>query len=201
MKTLNDYMQMSYRMEIVEDKDEGGFVVSYPDLPGCITCGETLESAIENAQDAKKAWIEAALEDGVEIHEPDSLEDYSGQFKLRIPRSLHRSLAEHSQNMKRKPTHPGAVLLEDVIKPLGLTITEAAKMLGVSRKTLSEFVNEKAMLSPEMALRIAEATNTSPESWMNMQQKLTLWEAEQHLPQNVIPFPSVHSEEAAALQM
>ena len=92
MKTLNDYMAMSYRMEIVEDKDEGGFVVSYPDLPGCITCGETLESAIENAQDAKKAWIEAALEDGVEIHEPDSLEDYSGQFKLRIPRSLHRSL-------------------------------------------------------------------------------------------------------------
>lgn len=45
----------------------------------------------------QKAWIEAALEDGVEIHEPDSLEDYSGQFKLRIPRSLHRSLAEHSQ--------------------------------------------------------------------------------------------------------
>ena len=97
MKTLNDYMAMSYRMEIVEDKDEGGFVVSYPDLPGCITCGETVESAVANALDAKKAWIEAALEDGVEIHKPDSLEDYSGQFKLRIPRSLHRSLAEHSQ--------------------------------------------------------------------------------------------------------
>lgn len=45
----------------------------------------------------KKAWLEAVLEEGVEIHEPDSLEDYSGQFKLRIPRSLHRSLAEHSQ--------------------------------------------------------------------------------------------------------
>ena len=43
MKTLNDYMAMSYRMEIVEDKDEGGFVVSYPDFPGCITCGETVE--------------------------------------------------------------------------------------------------------------------------------------------------------------
>ena len=97
MKTLNDYMAMSYRMEIVEDKDEGGFVVSYPDLPGCITCGETVESAVANALDAKMAWLEAALEDGVEIHEPDSLEDYSGQFKLRIPRSLHRSLAEHSQ--------------------------------------------------------------------------------------------------------
>lgn len=44
MKTLNDYMKMSYRMEIVEDKDEGGYVVSYLDLPGCITCGETIES-------------------------------------------------------------------------------------------------------------------------------------------------------------
>ena len=97
MKTLNEYLKMPYRMELVEDPDEGGFVVSYPDLPGCSTCGETVERAITNAQDAKKAWLEAALEEGIEIHEPDSLEEYSGQFKLRLPRSLHRSLAEHSQ--------------------------------------------------------------------------------------------------------
>ena len=97
MKTLNEYMAMSYKMEIVEDNDEGGFVVSYPDLPGCITCSETIESAVANALDAKKAWLEAALEEGIEIHEPDNLEDYSGQFKLRIPRSLHRLLAEHSK--------------------------------------------------------------------------------------------------------
>ena len=58
--------------------------------------------------------------------------------------------------ISRKPTHPGVVLLEDVIKPLGLTITDAARMLGVSRKALSEFVSEKAMLSPDMAIRIAE---------------------------------------------
>jgi predicted RNase H-like HicB family nuclease len=97
MKTLNDYMKLNYRMEIVEDEDEGGFVVSYPDLPGCITCGETIETAIENAADAKRAWIEAALEEGIEIQVPERLEDYSGQFKLRIPRSLHKSLAEHSK--------------------------------------------------------------------------------------------------------
>lgn len=97
MKKLNDYMEMSYRMEIVEDKEEGGFVVSYPDLPGCITCGETIESAVANAIDAKKAWIEAALEDGIEIYEPDNLDNYSGQFKLRIPLSLHRLLVEHSK--------------------------------------------------------------------------------------------------------
>ena len=97
MKTLDEYMKAPYRMEVVEDPSEGGYVVSFPDLPGCLTCGETLEQAIANAQDAKKAWLQAALEDGVEIRDPDSLNDYSGQFKLRMPRSLHRSLAEHSQ--------------------------------------------------------------------------------------------------------
>ena len=91
--------------------------------------------------------------------------------------------------MTRKPTHPGSVFLEDVMNPLNLTVTETARMLGVSRKTLSEFVNEKASLSPEMALRISKATNTSVESWMNMQQKLTLWNAHLHEPTNVIPFP------------
>ena len=92
MKTLDEYMSMNYRMEIIEDKDEGGFVASFPDLPGCITCGDTIDVAVSNALDAKKAWLEAAIEDGI-----DSLEEYSGQFKLRIPRSLHRSLAEHSK--------------------------------------------------------------------------------------------------------
>ena len=60
MKTFNDYMALPYRLEIVEDQKEGGFVVSYPDLPGCITCGDTIEDAMNNAKDAKKAWIEAA---------------------------------------------------------------------------------------------------------------------------------------------
>lgn len=97
MKTLNEYLALPYRMEIVEDREEGGYVVSYPDLPGCLTCGETIESAVENARDAKRVWLEAALEEGVSIPMPDSLEDYSGQFKLRLPRSLHRALAERSQ--------------------------------------------------------------------------------------------------------
>ncbi len=97
MKTLNDYLGLNYRLEIVEDKDEGGFVASYPELPGCITCGETIEAAAANALDAKKAWLEAAINENIEIHEPDTLADYSGQFKLRMPRSLHRSLAEHSK--------------------------------------------------------------------------------------------------------
>ena len=68
---MNHYMSLSYPMEIIEDSDEGGFVVSYPDLPGCLTCGETIESAVANALDAKKAWLEAALEEGIDVKEPD----------------------------------------------------------------------------------------------------------------------------------
>jgi len=89
---------------------------------------------------------------------------------------------------KRKPTHPGVVFKEDVLIPIGITITSAAKNLGVTRKTLSEFINEKSSLSPEMAVRIAKATKTSPESWMNMQVKLDLWKAENRKTK-VSPFP------------
>ena len=89
--------------------------------------------------------------------------------------------------MTRKPTHPGTVFLEDIIKPLNLSVTRTAQLLGVSRKTLSELINEKSSLSPDMALRISIATGTSAESWMNMQQKLTLWLAEQDAPTNVVP--------------
>ena len=94
MKTLNEYLPLPYRMEIVEDRYEGGFVVSYPDLTGCITC---VESAVANTENAKRAWLEAALEDGIPIREPDDLESYSGQFKLRIPKSLHKSLTEQAK--------------------------------------------------------------------------------------------------------
>ncbi len=64
MKTIDEYMTMDYKLKIVEDPDEGGFVAFYPELPGCITCGKTLEEAVDNALDAKRAWLEAALEDG-----------------------------------------------------------------------------------------------------------------------------------------
>ena len=98
MMKLNDYMKLNYKMEIVEDPDEGGYVIALPELPGCLSTGETIEEAIENIKDAKKVWLELMIEDGREIPLPESsLDDYSGQFKIRIPKSLHRSLADHAK--------------------------------------------------------------------------------------------------------
>ena len=97
MRTLEEYMRLPYRMEIIPDTIEGGFAVRFPELPGCLTCADTMEEAVRNVEDCKREWLVAAIEDGTPIPEPMTDEDYSGQFKLRIPKSLHKSLAEHSK--------------------------------------------------------------------------------------------------------
>jgi predicted HicB family RNase H-like nuclease len=98
-RTLDHYLSLPYRLEIVPDAEEGGFTAWYPDLPGCITTAETMDDILHNALDAKKAWIEAALDTGVEIAEPigDDPTRYSGQFKLRIPKSLHMALSVNAR--------------------------------------------------------------------------------------------------------
>ena len=77
------------------------------------------------------------------------------------------------------PPHPGEIIRELCIEPLDLSITEAAEGLGVSRKTLSAILNGRAGISPEMALRLSMAFNTSPESWLNQQSQYDLWQAKQ----------------------
>jgi addiction module HigA family antidote len=75
------------------------------------------------------------------------------------------------------PPHPGEFLRELCLEPLGLSVTEAAEGLGVSRKTLSAILNGRAGISPEMALRLSMAFGTSPESWLNQQIQYDLWSA------------------------
>ncbi len=76
------------------------------------------------------------------------------------------------------PPHPGEVLRELCIEPLGITVTDAAQALGVSRKTLSAILNGRAGISPEMAIRLSKAFDTSPESWLNRQIQYDLWVAQ-----------------------
>ena len=82
------------------------------------------------------------------------------------------------------PPHPGEILRELCLEPLELTITDAAVALGVSRKTLSAILNGRAGISPEMALRLSIAFDTTPESWLNQQTQYDLWVARQE-PSNI----------------
>jgi addiction module HigA family antidote len=77
----------------------------------------------------------------------------------------------------RRPTHPGGILRRHYIEPLSLTVSGLAAVLGVSRKTLSEIVNEHASITPDMALRLSKAFKTTPELWLNMQRNYDLWQA------------------------
>ena len=79
------------------------------------------------------------------------------------------------------PPHPGEILLEEYIRPLGFTISGFAIKLGTSRKNLSEIANEKVGISPEMALKLAKALGTSPEIWLRLQLKYDLWQAKQKI--------------------
>ena len=79
---------------------------------------------------------------------------------------------------KRKPTHPGEVLREDVLPALKMTQSELANRLGVSRLSVSELLLEKRAMSPDMAVRIGRFTNTTPDSWLHMQATVDLWELE-----------------------
>lgn len=83
------------------------------------------------------------------------------------------------RNPNRRPTHPGAILREDILPALKMTQTELAELLDVSRLSVSELLHEKRALSPEMAVRISKLLNTSPESWLRMQEAVDLWTVQQ----------------------
>ena len=78
------------------------------------------------------------------------------------------------------PPHPGEVLRELCLESLGISVTDAAEALGVSRKTLSSILNGRSGISPEMAIRLGKAFDTSPVSWLNQQVQYDLWQAEQN---------------------
>lgn len=85
------------------------------------------------------------------------------------------------QTRGRRPTHPGAILREDILPEAGLTQGELAERLGVSRRTINEIIQERRPVTTDMACRLAVAFGNSPEFWLNMQQAVDLYEArEEH---------------------
>jgi antitoxin HicB len=87
---VREYMALGYPMEIT--RDEFGYFVRVPDLPGCESSGESLEDAVTSIEEAKEAWIEAALSTGAAVPRPRGEDDYSGRFVIRVGPSVHRDL-------------------------------------------------------------------------------------------------------------
>ena len=79
------------------------------------------------------------------------------------------------------PPHPGEIIKEFCIEPLGLTVTRAAETLGVTRKTFSMLLNGKSGISPEMALRLSKVFGRTPEGWLRLQLQYDLWKAKQNI--------------------
>ncbi|MCB2228777.1 MAG: HigA family addiction module antidote protein [Desulfarculaceae bacterium] len=79
---------------------------------------------------------------------------------------------------KRQPSHPGGILKRRYLEPLGISNTELAEAVGVSRKTISMIVNQRAGVSPEMAMLLSIALDTTPDFWLNLQKNHDLWLAQ-----------------------
>ncbi len=95
-KNLDYYMSLQYSYKITPDPDLG-FYIEIPDLPGCRGDGNTIDEAIEDIMETKQLWLELALKKGYEIPVPSEAREYSGQFLLRMPKALHRSIAEEAK--------------------------------------------------------------------------------------------------------
>lgn len=110
-KNLEEYLALEYPFQVVADPD-GGYVIIFPDLPGCLTQVDEITEVGPMAEDARRGWIETAYDHGLEIPLPSFPEEYSGKFNLRIPRSMHRELAEEAE-------HEGVSLNQYVTMLLG----------------------------------------------------------------------------------
>lgn len=112
-RDLQYYLSLKYPAEIVESEG-GGYFARIPELPGCMTHGETLEELWESIEDAKATWLEAALEDGTPIPEPRR-EEHSGRVLLRMRKGLHRQLAEQAEREGVSLNHYLVSVLSDAV--------------------------------------------------------------------------------------
>lgn len=94
--SLDEYLEMPYPFNVIA-AEGGGYVVTFPDLPGCMTQVEDVEEIGRMAEDARRLWIEVEYEAGEEIPLPSYPQEYSGRFNVRMPRSLHKRLAEMAE--------------------------------------------------------------------------------------------------------
>lgn len=166
-RSLAGYLALEYPFHVIADP-EGGYVVVYPDLPGCMTQVEDLAELPALAAEARELWIETEYELGHDIPLPSHPEEYSGKFNLRLPRSLHRSLATAAE-------HEGVSLNQYVVCVLArgdtqarierrLDAIEATLHASHPRRNHSSGVEGPAVSPARPRPRLAQVTGPAPPS-------------------------------------
>jgi antitoxin HicB len=142
-KPLEYFLSLKYPFNVIADEDEGGYVVVFPDLPGCMTQFETLDELPAMVDEACALWIETAYEDGQEIPLPSYPEEYSGKFVARVPRSLHRRLVESAER-------DGVSLNQHVVALLA----QGDALAGVARK-LNDIEMQLTLIQAQLRYSVA----------------------------------------------
>lgn len=128
-RPLADYLAIPYRFGVIAgDPDEGGYVIEFPDLPGCMTSIESLDELVAMANEIREVWLETAYDLGLEIPEPSYPETHSGKFNVRLPKTLHRQLA-------RQAAEEGVSLNQHVVALLAAGNAARTVAAGVERLT------------------------------------------------------------------
>jgi len=135
-KALDHYLGLPYAVELRQYED-GTWFARMPELPGCMTEADTLEDVVEMVRDAQREWIAACLEDGTLVPEPRGAQAYSGQFRVRLPRSLHQELAERAE---REGSSLNQTVVSLLSRALGTPTTEKPSR----RRSVGRARNQKA---------------------------------------------------------
>lgn len=178
MKTLKENRPVRYFLELdypitIYRAEEGGYVAEIEDLPGCITEGETLEEITQRIENARKAWIETAYEDGMEIPLPRTHEQYSGKFMVRIPKYLHRRLAERAKregvslNQYVESILAQGASAQDVSEKIIALLEKKSRKIDVSGFTLVDY----GICQSNITWPIAETEQQAYAQFMRIQNK------------------------------
>lgn len=157
-KPVEEYLAREYSFNVLADP-EGGYVVEFPDLPGCMTQVESLEEVSQAVEEIRTLWIETAYEQGQEIPPPTYPEEYSGKFNVRLPKSLHRSLAEGAKREGVSLNQYVATLLArgDVQARVESVIGELQAQLGVETPAGAHHEKGETALARAVREQVQEA--------------------------------------------
>jgi len=151
-KRLSEYLTLQYPFNVIADPD-GGYVIDFPDLPGCMTQVEDLQEVPAMADEIRCLWIETAYAEGEDVPLPSYPEEYSGKFNLRLPRSLHRSLAESAgrDGVSLNQYAVGVLARGDAQAQLEGRLQHIEAQLGVINERLSADDGERGVAPKRLA--------------------------------------------------